>query len=57
MKIYCASCGRQIVSYNCSNNYAVGSTDKPVKRGFGNEFFCYECSEELDENGCFNGEL
>ena len=52
MRVVCECCGRQIVSYNVSNDdkYCANSPAKSL--GFG-KYCCRECGRDLDENGLF----
>jgi len=58
MIIRCSNCGRQVISYDCSNDYVVG------KRGFkprisfrSDEVICHECNKnDLDWEEMMTGE-
>jgi len=52
MKIYCASCGRQVVPRNESTQYIAPGLCPKAAVGL-KQVFCDECSQELDENGLF----
>lgn len=52
IKKYCPCCGRQVVSYNQSDEHTASGT-RPKRAVNPNELFCDECGEELDENGLF----
>jgi hypothetical protein len=49
--IKCTDCGRQIVSYPADDKVKVGGY--PATHGVGNNFICYKCAKDLDENGLY----
>lgn len=55
MKIICSVCGRQIISYNETDDKTV-QTKSPIKF-IGNQYCCDQCSEGLDENGNYPDEI
>ena len=50
-RIVCQCCARQITSDEGRSDKHI--THGPVKRLIGNQYVCYECGKDLDENGLF----
>ena len=50
-RIYCACCGRQVVSYKVSDDRIVGPRSRAVAMVSG--ACCHQCAGDLDENGLF----
>ena len=51
MKKYCCVCGRQFVKVSWDDKIMVSSYNAVIM-GI-DEFCCYQCSKDLDENGLF----
>lgn len=51
MKKYCCVCGRQFVDKSFDNTIMVGKHNAVIMGT--NEYCCYECAKDLDENGMF----
>jgi predicted amidophosphoribosyltransferase len=54
-KIICCVCGRQIINYNQTDEFTVYA--KSPIRFIGDQYYCKQCSEELDENGNYPDEI
>jgi hypothetical protein len=57
MRIICACCGRQIVSYQVSIRDKFFTNGPLTSMGPTLGVACRECSKDLDENGLFPEEL
>jgi hypothetical protein len=51
-KYICPCCGRQVVDYVSKGDDYICPLEGG-RRGIGNEIYCGECSQDLDENGLF----
>lgn len=52
-KVYCCTCGKQVVSYAVSRRDQCRTISEGAVAGGLGQVFCGYCAEELDENGLF----